>query len=356
MLFIKRLTNGEQGLKMPFNCQLTTRDTPWLTSLYTSLTQAHKDTRLGHALLFTGNDGVGRFKLAHQLAKYILCSNKTPSNKSCNICHACHLVTADTHLDLHLVTKIENKQSITIDQIRALINNLNDCAHLGNNKAVIIKDAQFLNVQAANALLKTLEEPQSNTYLILLTNNREQLLPTLISRIQHIHIYPPNTKTLSNWLIKQGIKQPDQSLFPLFDNSPLALLNQLQHPSNDARKGCVEGLFSLQYNPQSLFVFSEYLAEYTDKNLETLFFLLHDIHKLKISNNESKHSIMFNFALPQLMIWQDQITLKSLRTLSLNILKTRSLLITHSALKKDLLINALLINIKNKFKSPINVG
>ncbi len=329
---------------------------PWLTSLYTSLVKAHKDSRLGHGLLFTGDDGVGRFKLAQQIAKYILCSNKEHSNKSCNICHACHLVAADTHLDLHLLKKAENKQSITIDQIRELINNLNECAHLGNNKVVIIKDAQFLNVQAANALLKTLEEPQANTYLILLANNREQLLPTLISRVQHTHIYPPNAKTLSDWLIKQGIKQPDQSLFPLFKNSPLALLNHLQHQTDDTRKGCVEGLFSLQHEPQSLFLFSEYIAKYADKNLETLFFLLHDIHKLKMSNKASKHSIMFNFALPQLMIWQDQITLKNLRTLSLNILKTRSLLITHSALKKELLINALLINIKNKFKSSTNVG
>ncbi|MCK5819425.1 MAG: DNA polymerase III subunit delta' [Psychromonas sp.] len=341
---------------MQFDCQLKTLKTPWLTTLYTSLVKTHKETRLGHGLLFTGIDGVGRFKLAQQIAKYILCSNKTHSNNSCNICHSCNLIAANTHLDLQLLIKEQNKQSITIDQIRTLINNLNDCAHLGNNKIVIIKDAQFLSIQAANALLKTLEEPQSNTYLILLTNTREQLLPTLRSRVQHTHIYTPNTKTLTNWLISQGINLPDQGLFPLFKNSPLALFNHLQSNAIDPRKSCVEGLFSLQHDPQSLFIFSEYLAKSTDKNLEILFFLLHDLHKLKMSHNASKQSIIFNFALPQLIIWQDQITFKSLRMLSLNILKIRTLLITHSALKEDLLINALLIKIKNAFQISQNLG
>lgn len=339
---------------MPFSCLLKSVSTPWLTPLFASLIKAYKETRLGHGLLLTGSDGVGKFKLAQQVAKYLLCENRLRLNESCGHCHACNLANAHTHIDLHLLQKEDDKQAISIDQIRTLINSLNSRAQIGDNKVVIIKDVQFLTVQAANALLKTLEEPQSNTFIILLASTHHDLLPTLLSRVQHTHIHTPNRPILLNWLNEQQLSISDEGLLPLFKNSPLALLNHLQSDRPDIRKQCIEGLFSILQKPETLFDFSKMLAESVDKNLQALFFLLHDLHKLKINDGDGQYVIIYQFALPQLMIWQQQIPLKGLRKLSEETLKIRRLLSNHSALKKELLINALLIDIKNEFNSPSN--
>ena len=336
---------------MPFSCALKSVTTPWLTPLFSLLMKSYKETRLGHGLLLTGSDGVGKFKFAQQVSKYLLCENRLQLDESCGHCHACNLVKANTHVDLHLLKKEEGKQSISIDQIRELTNSLNSRPQLGENKVVIIKDVQFLTVQAANALLKTLEEPQANTFIILLASTHHDLLPTLLSRVQHTHIHTPDQATLLNWLNDQGLQVADKGLLPFFKNSPLALLNHLQSDSPDVRKQCIEGLFSILHKSETLFDFSKFLAESVDKNLQGLFFLLHDLHKLKINDGDSdgQFAVIYNFALPQLIIWQKQITLKALRKLSADTLKTRKLLMNHSALKKELLINALLIDIKNEF-------
>ena len=336
---------------MPFSCVLKTVSTPWLTPLFSLLTKAYKETRLGHGLLLTGSDGVGKFKLAQQISKYLLCENRLQLDESCGHCHACNLVNAHTHIDFHLLQKEDDKQAISIEQIRALINSLNNRAQLGKNKVVIVKDVQFLTVQAANALLKTLEEPQANTFIILLANTHHELLPTLLSRLQHTHIHTPNRAVLLNWLNEQQLSITDEGLLPFFKNSPLALLNYLQSDTPDARKRCVEGLFSMLQKSETLFDFSHFLAESVDQNLQALFFLLHDLHKLKINDGNGEYAVIYQFALPQLMIWQQQITLKGLRKLSDETLKKRKLLLKHSALKKELLINALLIDIKNEFHS-----
>ena len=100
----------------------------------------------------------------------------------------------------------------------------------------------------------------------------------------------------------------------------------------------------------NLFAFAQLIAKDVEQNLLLLFHLLHDIHKLKLNHNQLNQDAIYYFALPQLQTWQTQLSLKSLRVLSAEILKTRHLLMEHSALKKELLINALLIKIKNKFK------
>jgi len=331
--------------------------TPWLAPLFKQLTETYQAGRFAHGLLFTGCAGVGKFKLAQHLAKYLLCSNK--QTEPCNRCHSCLLFAAQNHLDLHLLQNEENK-SIGIEQVRNLIGTLNERPHLGDNKVVIIKNANLLTAAAANALLKTLEEPQGNSYLILLTRTHHQLMPTLLSRVQHTHLHSPKDSDLLTWLAEQGFAVQDKGLLRLFQNSPLALLNHLQSVHNttghDQRQHCVEGLFYLLNNPETLFTFSQFLAGQAEQRLSLLFYLFHDLHKLKLvdcmtgKETELENEAVYAFAYPQLQIWKNQISLKDLRYLCSELLQTRKLLIEHSALKKELLINALLIKIKIQFK------
>ncbi|RBW41372.1 DNA polymerase III subunit delta' [Psychromonas sp. B3M02] len=326
--------------------------TPWLTPFYQQLQQTYQQGRFAHGLLFTGSAGIGKYKLAQQLAQYLLCTNKQHDD-ACFECHSCKLFSVHNHLDYHFLVAEKNK-SIGIDQVRLLTEKLNERPQLGNNKVVLIKGAEQLTEAAANALLKTLEEPQGDSYLILLARTHHQLMPTLLSRLQQTHLHSPDDQTLINWLYELGYQVSDLGVLRWFQNSPLALLNHLkalqQDASLDTRRQCVEGVFNMLYQPQQLFSFSRLLANDAEQNLLLLFHLLHDIHKLKLNTEQLNQDAIYYFALPQLQLWQAQLSFKSLRVLSQEILKTRSLLTEHNALKKELLISALLIKIKNEFK------
>ena len=203
----------------------TNVSTPWLTPIYNDLIQNYQVGRFAHGLLFTGSAGLGKYKLASLSAKYLLCSNKQVAD-ACGKCHACHLYDAQNHLDFHLLQSESNK-AIGIESVRSLIESLNERPHLGDNKVVVIKDAQLLTTAAANALLKTLEEPQGNSYIILLARTHHQLMPTLYSRVQHTHIHTPNDESLISWLAEQHVVVSDKGVLRQFQNCPLVLLNYL---------------------------------------------------------------------------------------------------------------------------------
>ncbi|PKF62600.1 DNA polymerase III subunit delta' [Psychromonas sp. psych-6C06] len=331
---------------------LTPVSTPWLTPVFNTLVKSFQSGRFAHGLLFTGNSGLGKFKLAQQTAKYLLCSNKQHSD-ACGKCHSCHLFEAHNHLDFHLLQSESNK-AIGIEQVRNLIDALNERPHLGDNKVVVIKEAQLLTTAAANALLKTLEEPQGNSYIILLARTHHQLMPTLYSRIQHTHIHPPSDAELVNWLASQQVQVSDKGVLTQFQNCPLLLLNYLIALQNgeaqDERRQCVEGLFALLHQGERLFEFSQFIAQSVESRLQLLFFMLHELHKIKLTTQPLDEHAVYAFALPQLQIWSEQLSLKSLRLLCNEVLKVRTLLVEHSGLKKELLISSLLIKIKNEFK------
>jgi len=326
--------------------------TPWLTPLFNRLVQANQAGRFAHGLLFTGSAGLGKFKLATQIAKYLLCSDPQADN-ACGKCHACNLFDAQNHLDFHLLQSEANK-AIGIETVRSLIDSLGERPHLGDSKVVVIKEAQLLTTAAANALLKTLEEPQGNSYIILLAGSHHQLMPTLYSRVQHTHIHTPNDQQLLAWLAAQQVAVSDKGVLRQFQNSPLVLLNHLialqAGDAQDERRHCIEGLFGLLNHGEMLFDFSQFMAQNVEARLQLLFFLFHELHKIKLTAEPLQEDAIYAFALPQLQIWKQQLTLKSLRYLCTEILTVRSLLIEHTGLKKELLISALLIKIKNEFK------
>ncbi|GLS89124.1 hypothetical protein GCM10007916_01910 [Psychromonas marina] len=326
--------------------------TPWLTPTFNNLVQNSKTGRFAHGLLFTGSAGLGKFKLASRTAKYLLCTNKQESD-ACGECHSCNLFDAQNHLDFHLLQSESNK-AIGIEQVRSLIDSLNERPHLGDNKVVIIKDAQLLTIPAANALLKTLEEPQGNSYLILLARTHHQLMPTLYSRVQHTHIHTPSDEELLSWLAQQQVAVTDKGVLRQFQNCPLVLLNYLNAlqsgDASDERRDCVEGLFSLLNRAEMLLDFSQFLASDVESRLQLLFFMFHELHKIKLTGQPLSDDAVYGFALPQLQIWSERVSLKSLRYLCSEILKVRTQLVEHTGLKKELLISALLIKIKNEFK------
>ncbi|PIQ95933.1 MAG: DNA polymerase III subunit delta' [Nitrospinae bacterium CG11_big_fil_rev_8_21_14_0_20_56_8] len=144
---------------------------------------------LPHAYLFYGPESVGKKLTAIELAKILNCTEKGPLDR-CNTCPSCRKIEARTHPDFFLIepekTASGRDGQIKIEQIRDLQKKLVYLPYEGRVKVAVVDSAESLNLQAANSFLKTLEEPPSDTLIILVANNLYQLLPTIISRCQGI--------------------------------------------------------------------------------------------------------------------------------------------------------------------------
>src|SRR4051812_16934528 len=133
-----------------------------------SFDAAWRKGRLGHAYLFVGPAGVGKHTLARELARALLCETRGDSLAACGACGSCKLVDANTHPDLTLAARPEEKLELPIERIRELIEHLSLKPARGGRKVAILDDADDLNEESANAFLKTLEEPPPGSLLILI--------------------------------------------------------------------------------------------------------------------------------------------------------------------------------------------
>ena len=137
---------------------------------------------LAHAYLFAGPLGVGKFATAMALVRLVNCLDGVAAD-DCD-CSSCRKISTGNHPDILIMEKPEDKGSIGIEQVRALIERLEFRALEAKIKFALVKDADLLTTEAANAFLKTLEEPRSGTVLILMTALPDALLPTIRSRCQ----------------------------------------------------------------------------------------------------------------------------------------------------------------------------
>lgn len=147
------------------------------------LKAAIKNNRVAHAYLFAGPDGVGKRTCAMAFAAALNC--ETNSDSPCGTCLSCRKILKSNHPDINVVKRDGN--FIKIEQVRDIGKQSNYRPHEGRCRVYIILEAEGLNINAANALLKTLEEPRPNNILILVSANPQQLLPTILSRCQRIN-------------------------------------------------------------------------------------------------------------------------------------------------------------------------
>ncbi|MDD4600094.1 hypothetical protein SDC9_14757 [bioreactor metagenome] len=165
-----------------------------------SLQDMLSNGRVPHALLFVGPEGVGKATVARLFAAGLLCSGA--GQKPCGECSSCKQVHAMSHPDL--IVMLPDGASIKIDQVRQLQREVALAPYYGQRRVGIIDAAETMTVQAANSLLKTLEEPPSDTVFILISNSRQQLLPTIISRCRIMPFYSLPYEALSKALAAQG--------------------------------------------------------------------------------------------------------------------------------------------------------
>jgi DNA polymerase-3 subunit delta' len=192
-----------------------------------------------HALLLHGPGAVGQFELGLALATGWLCEAERGDARPCGVCPSCRLMAAHMHPDFHLLLpealreplgwgalaesgeggdgeatgKAKNKakpsKEIRVEAVRAAIEWGQKTSSRGRAKVILIHPAQAMNLIAANALLKTLEEPAGQLRLVLTAHDPEALLPTVRSRCQRLHLALPPASLATAWLAGQGIQRPE---------------------------------------------------------------------------------------------------------------------------------------------------
>ncbi|MBL78735.1 MAG: DNA polymerase III subunit delta' [Nitrosomonadaceae bacterium] len=222
---------------------------PWQNKIWEALVK--NNTSIGHAILLKGKKGIGKLGFAKSMAKFLLCESQEIIDEACDNCLSCRWFEQNSHPDFNLVepdalaessngfqtrlgstsndklisTKLKNKPSkqIGIDKIRALSDVINMSSHRNGYKIILIQPAESMNIAAANALLKNLEEPPPQTLFILVAHNPHGLLPTIRSRCKQITMPVPELSLAKSWLEQNGVKEAHSAL-ALVSNSPLTAL------------------------------------------------------------------------------------------------------------------------------------
>ncbi len=182
---------------------LSERLCPWLVPAFEHFETAQRAGNLGHAWLISGPAGIGKLNLALVLAGRLLGATGQPA-----VLEAAEALAAlaaryepqDRHPDLHWLHPEEDKETISVDQVRELIESFTLTAHRGGAKVVIIEPAESLTTAAANALLETLEEPSGAGYLLLLSHQPGRLPATVRSRCHHLPLRAPAAAAIAEWL------------------------------------------------------------------------------------------------------------------------------------------------------------
>jgi len=169
-----------------------------------------KDDRINHAYLFYGKEGLGKKTLAIEFARALLCNEI--ENDSCNVCNNCRRVEHGNHPDLKIIEGNEKTKNLKIEQIREMQKEIAYKPYESEHKIYIIDGAENMTTQAANSLLKTLEEPPSYAIIILISEELNKLLPTVISRCQNLRFSNISREKMNNFLDKKNIEENKKEL------------------------------------------------------------------------------------------------------------------------------------------------
>ncbi len=192
---------------------------PWHGSLWSVLSRQFD--QLPHALLLQGRPGLGKHDFAVQLAQALLCE-QPQAGAACGKCHGCHLFSVGNHPDLSGIGLVEDAKSITVDQVRMLGDFLSLRPHTAKRKVVIISPADAMNLNAANSLLKLLEEPPIGSMLLLVTSHPARLPATIRSRCTRLLFKLPAPSVGQAWLqARPEIRNDSAPLLNLAGGAPL---------------------------------------------------------------------------------------------------------------------------------------
>ena len=253
------------------------------------------EKKLPHALLFAGIDGIGKKLVAKILAKTLLCNTHNLEDN----CTSCRAFANEAHPDFYYL-KPDGKmvKTIKIEQIRKMQESISLSPYLSDKRVVIIDGAESMNEVATNSLLKILEEPIGQVYFILLSANKEKLLPTILSRCMKLYFAPLSANEVTAILAKtQNIdEQKAQIIAKLSGGSIKNALNLLTEEMVNLRDKAVDFLTAL-ISAKKIWSLSEELSLLDREAVKIwalhLQMMLRDLLVLK-ANNEVDDELLYN--------------------------------------------------------------
>ncbi len=252
-----------------------------------------KKMRVAHAYLFEGNKGTGKKEVSILFAKAYFCLQQKDGFKPCNQCSNCRRIESRNHPDVHYVEP--DGLSIKKAQIQALQEEFSKTGVESNKKLYIIEHADRMTTNAANSLLKFLEEPNSETVALLLTEQFHRMLDTILSRCQILSFKPLSGKAIMTSLVEEGISP-----------SLAGLASYVTNDVEEARRLCVDEWFGQSYelvlqlyevlNSRPIQALSliqiQWMAhfkekEQLDQSLSLLLLLYRDLLQIQIGDEET---------------------------------------------------------------------
>ncbi|PKM05341.1 MAG: DNA polymerase III subunit delta' [Gammaproteobacteria bacterium HGW-Gammaproteobacteria-6] len=229
---------------------MSERPCPWHDPLWQSLVAQPQHA---HAYLFTGLPGIGKRRFANAFAAFMLCTQ--PHNAAaCGQCRSCLLRLAGSHPDLLVIEPEEEGKGIKVDAIRQLVDFIGQTAQQGGRKLVLLHPAEAMNLNAANALLKSLEEPGRDTFLLLVSDQPSRLLATIRSRCRHQALTTPDAAQSLQWLtetLPDADAEARATLLQMAGGAPLRALVLHELDAVAMRNTVVEGVKALLKQQQS---------------------------------------------------------------------------------------------------------
>lgn len=210
---------------------------PWHSHQKMQLISRLNAGKVPHAYLFSGLEGLGKKNVANFLAAYLLCEQASARDEPCWQCKQCKLMEGDSHPDFKRLEPEDGSASIKVDQVRQLVDFFAKSSQQGGQKIAVVSPAEALNNNAANALLKTLEEPSRDSVIILVSHQPGMLLPTIRSRCQVVEFSKPSLDMSLKWLESNSLGESGEHLYTNDDLkdalslayfSPLKALNYLK--------------------------------------------------------------------------------------------------------------------------------
>lgn len=256
------------------------------------ITNSIKKGRISHAYLLQGGRGTGKEEMAALITKGLFCENKT-GIEPCLHCNNCRRIDSQNHPDVHLIEPEE--QSIKIEQIKNLQKEFAYSGLESNQKVYIIKAADTLTVNAANRILKFLEEPSKQTTAIMLTENSQSILATIRSRCQVIDLHPLNPRIFQKQLMDGGMQEQKAVLISALTNN----LDEAFSLSEDewfaqARKLVIQLIEVLLNRPDEayLYIHSQWIPHFKERKeqeqgMDLLLLAFKDILYFHLENEDS---------------------------------------------------------------------
>ena len=296
---------------------------PWHGEQWQSLNNRIADQRLPHALIVNGLEGVGAEHLAFALAFRMLC-NEVDDGIPCGQCSGCLTLKAGSHPDFYHILPEEKSKFIKVDQIRSLCESIAKTSQQGGWKIVIISPAEAMNTAAANALLKSLEEPESSTLILLVASRLSAIPMTIRSRCQIESMAIPEPTVAKQWLSQQ-IEDKSVNLSELLNmanGQPLLALDYINGSGFESRQHVESLLDAMRNSDEAPFAAAQACLKYSPEDL--IAWMLSYVHRLMVGELQ-------NNPMPALFVFSDKL------------IKAREWLMSGSPLNTQLLWEELFI-------------